>query len=368
MKKGQVIVTTLRTYILCGVLSMFSTGTRGQDTTRAFTFSGYGEVYYGFDLNRPSSNERPSFVYTHNRHNEVNVNLALIKGQYTAERVRGTVALGAGTYMNAVYAAEPGVLKNLYEANVGVRLLKHRALWIDAGVLPSHLGFESAISTDCKTLTRSLVAENSPYYESGARLSYTTVTGKWYVAALMLNGWQRIQRPAGNAGMGAGTQVTYSPSEKATLNYSTFFGNDKPDSTKQYRFFHNVYAIAKVTSRISVTAGMDYGMEQQARGAATWNNWLGACAIIQYKPGAKWALAARGEYYEDDSGTIVKTGVPGGFRTVGFSANFDYFITENVLWRIEGKSYVSQAAIYMNGDGKQVATSPAAATSLCIHF
>ena len=31
----------------------------------------------------------------------------------------GQIALAAGTYMNANYAAEPGVLKNIYEANAG---------------------------------------------------------------------------------------------------------------------------------------------------------------------------------------------------------------------------------------------------------
>jgi len=32
--------------------------------------------------------------------------------------MRANFALGAGTYINASYAAEPGVLKNVYEADV----------------------------------------------------------------------------------------------------------------------------------------------------------------------------------------------------------------------------------------------------------
>jgi hypothetical protein len=40
--------------------------------------------------------------------------------------------------------------------------------------MPSHIGFESVISADCWTLTRSLLAENSPYYETGMRLEATS--------------------------------------------------------------------------------------------------------------------------------------------------------------------------------------------------
>ncbi|MBO9633385.1 MAG: outer membrane beta-barrel protein, partial [Chitinophagaceae bacterium] len=70
--------------------------------------------------------------------NEVNVNLAFLKGSYNSDRVRANLAIGAGTYMNANLAAEPGVLKNIYEANAGIKLSKTANLWLDAGIMPSH--------------------------------------------------------------------------------------------------------------------------------------------------------------------------------------------------------------------------------------
>ena len=108
------------------------------------------------------------FLYSHNRHNEFNVNLAFIKGSYNKEKIRGNIAIAAGTYTNANYAAEPGVLKNIYEGNVGLKISKTKNVWIDAGIFSSHIGYESAHSPSCWSLTRSLVAENSPYFESGA--------------------------------------------------------------------------------------------------------------------------------------------------------------------------------------------------------
>ena len=96
-----------------------------QDTTTSqnpLTISGYAEVYYSYDFNRPLNNNKPPFLYSHPRNNEVNLNLAFVKAAYNNDKVRGNIALAAGNYMNANYAAEPGVLKNIYEANAGVKI------------------------------------------------------------------------------------------------------------------------------------------------------------------------------------------------------------------------------------------------------
>jgi hypothetical protein len=128
------------------------------------TISGYIEPYYSYDFGNPNDHNRVGFNYSHQRHNEVNINLGYIKAAYQTDNVRANLAMAAGTYMNANYAAEPGVLKNLYEANVGVKISKNKNLWIDAGIMPSHIGFESAVGKDNWTVTRGIYAENSPYF------------------------------------------------------------------------------------------------------------------------------------------------------------------------------------------------------------
>ena len=82
--------------------------------THSLSISGYAEVYYQYDFNKPSDNNRPGFIYSHNRHNEFNLNLGYLKANYTADRVRANLALATGTYMNANYTAEPGVLKSYW--------------------------------------------------------------------------------------------------------------------------------------------------------------------------------------------------------------------------------------------------------------
>ncbi|RQO29867.1 hypothetical protein DBR32_14915 [Taibaiella sp. KBW10] len=312
------------------------------------SISGYAEAYYLYDANRPIRNERPGFVYSHNRANEVTVNLAYLKAGYSTEKVRASLALAVGTYMNANYAAEPGVLKNIYEANIGVKLSKKHDLWLDAGILPSHLGFESAVGKDNWTLTRSLFADNSPYFETGAKLSYTTPNGKWFMSGLLLNGWQRIQRADGNSTPAFGHQLSYKPNAKWTLNSGSFIGNDKADSSRQMRYFHNLYVIYQANDQIGITAGFDIGAEQKAKGSNQYNTWYTPVLIARYTPTAKWGVSLRGEYYKDEHGVIIASGTPKGFQTFGFSLNADYFILPNVLWRVEARSLSSKEALFLN--------------------
>jgi len=142
-----------------------------QQLDSAITLSAYAEAYYSFDMAQPDDHLRPGFFYSFNRHNEVNLNLGMIKLAYAKKNVRGNFALMAGTYAQYNLAAEPELLRSVFEANAGVKLSRTKNLWFDAGIMPSHIGFESAIGKDCWNLTRSILADNTPYYEAGARVS-----------------------------------------------------------------------------------------------------------------------------------------------------------------------------------------------------
>lgn len=332
------------------------------------TFSGYIESYYNYDFSRPSANTRPRFLYNHNRHNEFNLNLGFVKASYTTERVRGNIALATGTYMNANYAAEAGTLKNIYEANAGYKLSRTKNLWLDMGILPSHIGFESAVSKDAWALTRSLVAENSPYFESGARLSYGSDDGKLTLGVLALNGWQRITTVEGNSLMSWGTQISYKPTDKVALNYSTFFGTDKPDSARLYRSYHNIYGVFQFSDKVGLTAGFDMGIEDKAINSKDNNTWYTPVGILRFTPNDKWAFAFRGEYYSDEKGVIIASGTPNGFKTTGLSANIDYMPIKNAALRLEIRNLNSKDKIFTDKSGKASDTNTTITFSTAISF
>lgn len=308
--------------------------------------TGYLETYYGYDFNEPADNNRPGFVYSHNRHNEVNLNLGFIKAAYDSGKVRANVALMAGTYTNANLSAEPGVLKNIYEANAGIKLSENQNIWLDAGIFSSHIGFESAISKDCWVLTRNISSENTPYYESGAKITYASKEGQFTATLLYLNGWQRISRIDGNSKPAGGVQLTYRPTGKLTLNYGNYLGKEGINVVAVTRFYHNFYATAQLTDKFGLTAGFDYATQQKVKGQSEKSEVISPVFIAQYKFYQKFAVAARAEYYKDKDGVFIDNGTPNGFRTMGYSLNLDYSPISNAVVRLEGKVYDSKDKVF----------------------
>ncbi|MBS1651058.1 MAG: porin [Bacteroidetes bacterium] len=311
------------------------------------TFNGYLDLYYAYDLGNPSTHNRPEFICSYNRHNEVNINLAYAKASYNTAKMRTSIALMAGTYANINLAQEPGVLKNIFEANIGFKLSKKNNLWIDAGVFQSHIGSESAVGIDNWNLSRSILADNTPYYESGAKISYTTKNEKWFLSALLLNGWQKISRIEGNNTPAFGHQISFKPSSGVLINSSSFIGNVFPDSVIKMRYFHDFYLQWQANERFAIQAVFDVGIQQKSKLSSNYNVWHSSAIISKYAFTKKIILAVRGEYYFDPNEVIIVSNSPNGFQTYSYSLNIDYKITDNVLWRIEGRSFTSKDKIFL---------------------
>ena len=326
-----------------------------KDTLQKLHFSAYGELYYSYDFANPQNHEKPNFLYNHKRHNELNANLLLVKANYLDKNCRANIGLMAGNYAQYNLSAEPTWAQFIYEANIGVKISKKQNIWLDAGILPSHIGFESAISADCWTLTRSLLAENSPYYETGIKFSYTSKDEKLNIAAFYLNGWQKIRKPDYFQKPSFGTQITYKPSEKIVINYSTFFGSDKPDSINSFRHFHNFYVQYEPTDKFGVIAGFDVGVDKF--NLTTYGAWYAPVLIVKHRLNDKTRIALRGEYYSDPKQIVISTDTINGFRTSGISSNLDFDLNDKIRFRVEGKIFHSKDKIFTNSNNNYSLTT-----------
>lgn len=310
-------------------------------------FSGNAEIFYAYNFNEPENHIQQNFLYNHNRHNEFNVNLAMLKANYETENMRANLALMTGTYASDNLSAEKDVFKFINEANIGFKISKSKNLWIDAGIMPSHIGWETAVGKDNLTLTRSLAAENSPYFETGAKISYTSESGKWFLSGLVLNGWQRIARVEGNQTLAFGHQLTYKPTEKITINSSSFVGNDKPNSEKKMRYFHDFYVINQWNNKFQTIFGFDIGAEQKEKRSSRYNSWFSPNFLAKYQLNDKTSISGRVEYFSDENNVIIAPQNNLGFQVLGLSANVDYQIQTNILWRIEAKNFSAKDALFL---------------------
>lgn len=338
------------TSLLLGIFFSKAQTSDSLKTNNKVTFSAYAELFYTYDFNEPASHLRQNFLYSYNRHNELNLNLGLVKAAYQSENLRVNFALMAGTYAQDNMAAEQEALRYVNEANIGIKISKNKNLWIDAGIMPSHIGWESAVGKDNSNLTRSLAAENSPYFETGAKISYTSDNGKWFLSGLVMNGWQRIAKPEGNQSISFGHQITYKPNEKITINSSSFIGNDKSKEEKKMRYFHDLYGSFQLTEQFSTVLGFDIGAEQKLKGSKQYNIWYSPNILMKYQLNNKWLLAGRLEYYNDKNGVIINKETPNGFQTFGYSLNIDYAVLKNVIFRTEARGFTSKDAIFAKND------------------
>ncbi len=119
---------------------------------------------------------------------------------------------------------------------------------------------------------------------------------------------------------------------------------------------------------LSTTIGFDIGVEQKTKDSSNMNTWFNPTMILRYTPTIKTAVAIRAEYYDDKHGVIIASDTSNGLKTWGFSANFDYNITSNLLWRIEARTLQSKGDIFIVNDGFARDSNTFITTSLAASF
>lgn len=340
-----------------------------QDSSKAkVDISAYLESYYSYDFGHPSNNLRPCYLVNFNRANEFNLNLGLFQANVRHDDYRANIGLMLGSYVQANLAAEPSILRNIYEASIGLRIDKKSKLWADVGIFPSHLGTESAIGADNATASRALAAEASPYYLSGAKLTWNP-SEKTSLTALIINGWQRMWMVNGNTMPSFGHQVQHKTTKGLLLNWSSFVGTEDPDTNRRWRIFNDFYAQWKPEGRFSAIAGFDIGFQQKSKSSQAIDMWISPQIVLSYQMAKRWALATRLEYFYDPQGIAISCQpVFPGIDLFGASINADFKINERLLWRIEGRMFNSQIPVFPNASSLPRATNSNLLTSLSLRI
>jgi hypothetical protein len=333
------------------------------------SIGGYIDSYYSYHFNQPENGEVPYFV-SMNRHNEVTINLAMLDFRYNSERIRARFAPGFGSYMNANYASEIDGMKNLVEANAGVRIFKNKDIWIDFGILGSPYTNESCISRDHLMYTRSLAPEYVPYYLSGAKVS-VPVHNKWNLYFYILNGWQQITDQ--NKAKSLGMQVEFRPNSTNLINWDFYAGNERSDDfpENRMRYFTDIYWIYNPDGRFSLTScayvGVQYREVPQHNHKALWWQFN---LIGRYRVTKNTSLAVRFEYFNDSHAAQIRNivSVSSGFKATGGGLCFNHHISDNALFRLEGRYLHSMNESFKSSNGDPLKSSTSLTGNLTVWF
>ena len=326
---------------------------------------GYVDTYFAYNFSATNSQSIPYYVSSA-RNNQFQINLAYVEVRYRAKGLRAHFAPGVGTYMNDNYKTEPGTLKNIVAANVGVLLSAKRKIWVDMGVFTSHYTNESAISKDHLMYTRSFAPEYVPYYLTGAKLSIP-LAEKVNSYFFLLNGWQLIED--NNKGKSIGTQIEYQPDPSMLFNWNTYLGDERSRIHPNYRmrFFTDVFWIYQPTKRFSATSCIYHGWQNISDGSV--RKWWQANIIGRYSVTDNWSLSGRFEYFSDpDLALIAPVTSANSFSTFSTGLCANYKVYNNALLRFEMKQLFSGGDIFLKSNNQETKSNLLGVVSLAAWF
>jgi hypothetical protein len=329
-----------RSALLCGIfLSLCSPlpSALGQDKDPV-TVSAFVDTTIAHDFNHLPTRYRPYTTQPY-YNNEGALNLGFVDATLSTERYHGRLALQYGSSVIANYASEPDeFMRYFQEAYGGVSISD---TWsIDAGIYFSHIGMESWISRDDYTVGRSIIADYSPYYQTGVR-SVHEITDRLHVELHVVRGWQNMTDDRKAC---YGTRIAYDVSKETSIAYNTFIGDEDG-----LRVFNDFVFKHSFTPAFGVIAAFDLGAQNRSHESRAW--WYGWSAIPHYKVNDTVSIAGRVEQYADPHQVVLQSLSDQGFNATSLSANIDITLLKDLIWRNEYRAYVSARDLFPDNDG-----------------
>jgi hypothetical protein len=310
---------------------------------------GFVDAYYLYDFNQPKAEVTP-YQVSSNRHNEVNINLVYVAFRYNSSRIRAAFVPAFGTYINTNYASEPQTLKNLLEANAGIKLFKNREIWLDVGVMASPITNESPVSKDQFLYSRSMAAEYSPYFVTGAKLSIP-VLPKLSANFFLLNGWQ--QTVTHNSDKSLALQLEFRPTDNWLFDLNLYSGNaaNNPRPDFRQRHFIDFYSIYQSSNkRFNASIDAYYGIQntKDSLGIKGTGNWWNMNFQTLYWLKKNHGIGGRLEYLNDPQNMMVTPLYTNGFQTAGITLAYNYKVLDNCMLRLDCKYYESRQKVFLD--------------------
>ena len=251
-----------------------------------------------------------------------------------------TLAFGSG--LDVVHAAEPAlpatgpeIWRSIYQASVSYTAPIGRGILFEAGIYPSHIGYESFFSKDNWNYTRGWMGEFSPYYQAGLKIA-VPIDDRWSVQVHFLNGWQTIGDD--NRAKAVGTQIAWT-GERLSVAFNTFAGPELPRDNSHWRLFGDLTATWKAAGWLSLGATADAGRQDLPVGAALWH---AAALYARFAIHEHAAIALRAEYYDDRDGFFsgARQWLRDGTATVEIRA------AEHLLVKVEARQDIADAHVF----------------------
>lgn len=326
-----------------------------------FFFDAFLDTYYLHSF-QDSEIKKREYTTQANQIEKPRVNLVHAGLNFKENNLRGRLALQTGDSVEANTINEINPFHgHIQESYFGMKL--GNDTWIDGGIYLGHIGMESWISKHNITYTRSMLLDYVPYYSTGIRIS-RDVNNSTHLEFHIMNGWQNISET--NSAKSVGFQYKKNFGE-FKFTYNNFFGDEKitPKYKNRFRTYHNFIAEFEFNEIYKGQASFDFGTQGQQNNNGI-DFWTAQSCALQFKIKKKNYMTLRLEYYSDPNEANVITNTKHGFRVISSSINYDFHLSNEVLWRTEVKKSRSKDKIYPVSFNKFSSVDHFVVTSLSI--
>jgi len=323
------------------------------------TLSGFVDVYYGYNASQPASRTDALRNFDINS-GQFGLNMIEMIADKAPDATAGRVgyhfSLGFGQAMNAVNSASPtdlGFDQYLKEGYIDYLAPVGKGLTITVGKFVTPAGAEVIESKDNWNYSRSLLfAWAIPYFHFGANAKYA-FNSKFAITGYLVNGWNNsIDNNTGKTG---GFSAAWTPNAKFSIIENYLFGPEHNNDNGDFRHLTDTVITYNPTAKLSLMANYDYGHDHFVSSAVSGvppfitgpaAKWSGLAGYLKYAPNAKYALALRGEYFDDNQG--FETGTSQELNE--FTVTFQRMFAKSLITRLEVRHDSSDAAVFPRGN------------------
>ena len=333
------------------------------------TLSGFVDVYAGGNANNPFFRQAQLNNFNTNT-GQFGLNMIeLIADKApdaTAGRVGYHVSLGFGQAINAVNGTELGFDQYLKEGYIDYAVSKKLTVTVGKFVTPA--GAEVIESKDNWNYSRSLLfAWAIPYFHFGANAKYA-FNSKFAVTGYLVNGWNNSVD--NNTGKTGGFSAAWTPNAKWSVIENYLTGPEHTNYNGSFRQLSDTVISYTPTAKLSLMANYDYGKDNVVSCCSApfvvgpEVKWSGLAGYVKYAPNAKWYVALRGEYFDDNQG--ASTGTPQELNE--FTFTFQRMLAKVLMARLEVRRDNSDSRFFIKDNGTPVASQTTATLGLIYAF
>jgi hypothetical protein len=354
--------------------------------------SGFVDIYYGFNNNRPLNTSNPQDVVFgnflrnfDNKHNQFALNLAklAIESKVSADQRLGyRFDLAFGQTTEIVHNTEPAsnptprspgdprtsddpslnFLRNIQQAYFSYLAPVGRGLQVDFGKFVTHTGYELIESKDNWNYSRSFIFALGPFYHFGAKATYP-ITDKLSFMAGLANGWNNVVD--NNSRKTVISQVVYKPTSRVTLIQNYTGGPEEPINfiqgdfnpargNQRWRNLFDTVAVVNVNSKLDLAANYIFGFDRFRDTSRAGNperkvNWTAIAGYARFKPTERLAFSPRFEFFDDRDGAPFLTGTPQELKE--FTMTGEYATKAGFTFRAEYRRDFSDQRVFSKPRG-----------------